>query len=66
MGNDLGDGIMAMNRFLNAYPKLSQLKYSQMSFEQMNGLYKQPAAKHWIVNNQIVYNDLTVLEKSLN
>jgi hypothetical protein len=63
-GDDLGQGIQSMDNFLNNYPKRSKIKYSQMSFERMNGLYKQPAADHWVDNNQAVYNDLTALEKT--
>ena len=65
MGDNLGQGIVTMNHFLNVYPKNASLKYSQMSFEQMNGLYKQPPAQHWIDNNQTVYDDLTKIERSL-
>jgi hypothetical protein len=65
MGSNLGQGVIAMNHFLNNYPLGSPAKYSQMSFEQMNGLYKQPPAQHWIVNNKTVYDDLVAIEKSL-
>lgn len=64
-GNNLGDGILAMNQFLAKYPLRSPLKYSQMTFKQMNGLYKQPAAAHWLYNAQSTYDDLSVIEKSL-
>jgi hypothetical protein len=65
MGDNLGQGVIAMNRFLNLHPKRSHVKYSQMSFEEMNGLYKQPPAQHWIDNNQIVYDELVILEQSI-
>lgn len=65
MGNNLGEGIVAMNHFLNAYPKHSLVKYSLMTFEQMNGLYKQPPADHWVNNNQVVYDDLIAIEQSV-
>ena len=65
MGNNLGQGIVAMNRFLNSYPLNSTVKYSQMSFDAMNGLYKKPAANHWVENNQAIYNDLAKIEASL-
>jgi hypothetical protein len=65
MGNNLGEGVVGMNRFLNNYPIRSQVKYSQMSFENMNGLYKQPAADHWVRNNMVIYNELTALEHSV-
>ncbi|MBI3952652.1 MAG: hypothetical protein HY336_01720 [Candidatus Doudnabacteria bacterium] len=64
-GDDLGQGIKAMDKFLNAYPKRSNIKYSSMPFDRMNGLYKQPAADHWVQNTQGVYNDLTQIEKSV-
>jgi|GEM_PF-1824155 hypothetical protein len=64
-GNNLGDGILAMDRFLNQYPLHSPVKYSQMSFQRMNGLYKQPAAQHWVYNAQSVYDDLAAIEKSI-
>jgi len=64
MGDNLGEGVVAMNKFLNAAPMRSKVKYSQMNFEQMNGLYKQPPGDHWVYNNLAVYNDLTDLEKS--
>ena len=65
MGDNLGQGVIAMNRFLNLYPRHSALKYHEMTFEQMNGLYKQPPAQHWVDNNQIVYDDLVAMEKSI-
>lgn len=65
MGDNLGQGIVAMNHFLNNSPLHSHVKYSQMSFEQMNGLYKQPPADHWVNNNQVAYDDLTAIEESL-
>jgi hypothetical protein len=36
-----------------------------MSFDEMNGLYKQPAAAHWAYNAQTVYDDLSAIENSL-
>jgi hypothetical protein len=65
MGSNLEEGILSMNRFLDTYPNNLAVKYSQMSFKQMNGLYKQPPAQHWVVNNQTVYDDLTAIENSL-
>lgn len=65
MGDNLGQGVVAMNHFLNNYPKRSSIKYSEMSFERMNGLYKQPPRQHWIDNNQVVYDDLTAIEASV-
>lgn len=65
MGNNLGEGLIAMNHFLNKYPLRSPVKYSQMTFEQMNGLYKQPPADHWLDNNKIIYDDLVAIEKSV-
>jgi hypothetical protein len=65
MGSNLGEGILTMNHFLNTYPNRSKVKYAQMTFQQMNGLYKQPAAQHWVDNNQAVYNDLTTIENNL-
>jgi len=64
MGDNLGQGIVSMNHFLNAYPR-GTVKYSQMSFERMNGLYKQPPADHWVNNNKTVYNALVAIENSL-
>ncbi|MBI2355984.1 MAG: hypothetical protein HYV13_02165 [Candidatus Doudnabacteria bacterium] len=64
-GSNLHEGVISMNKFLETHPKRSKVKYSQMSFEQMNGLYKQPAAEHWLINNQVVYNDLVNLEREL-
>lgn len=65
MGDDLGEGVVSMNKFLNNHPTRSKVKYSQMDFTIMNGLYKQPPADHWVYNNQIIYDDLTALERSL-
>ena len=64
-GNNLGDGILEMNKFLVQYPLRSNIKYSQMTFKQMNGLYKQPAAAHWLYNAQSTYDDLSTIEKSI-
>jgi hypothetical protein len=65
LGSNLKEGIISMNLFLNTYPNRSALKYSQMTFKQMNGLYKQPAASHWVINNQVIYDDLTAIENTL-
>ncbi len=65
LGTNLGDGVIAMNHFLNKFPKHSAVKYSSMSFEKMNGLYKQPPADHWVYNNQVVYDKLLAIEKSI-
>jgi hypothetical protein len=65
MGEDLGEGIVAMNHFLEKYPKSSSVKYSQMSFKRMNGLYKQPPRDHWVYNNQTIYDDLVEIENSI-
>ncbi len=65
MGSNLGEGIVTMNNFLNAYPNNSSVKYSQMSFQQMNGVYKQPPRDHWVANNVRVYDDLVRIENSL-
>jgi hypothetical protein len=66
MGSNLGEGILSMNKFLKHLSgNNSKVKYTQMTFKQMNGLYKQPAAQHWVDNNQAVYDDLTAIENSL-
>jgi hypothetical protein len=65
MGSNLSQGILSMNNFLENYPNNSQVKYAQMTFKQMNGLYKQPARQHWVDNNQSTYDDLTAIENSL-
>ena len=65
MGDNLGQGIVAMNHFLNKYPRGSTVKYSQMSFARMNGLYKQPPADHWVNNGQTVYDQLSAIEAAL-
>lgn len=65
LGKDLGEGIKSVNNFLSNNPKKSKVKYAQMDFKQMNGLYKQPAAEHWVYNNETVYQDLTKIEQSL-
>ncbi|OGE82436.1 MAG: hypothetical protein A3B10_03140 [Candidatus Doudnabacteria bacterium RIFCSPLOWO2_01_FULL_44_21] len=64
MGDNLAQGIISMNHFLNKYPK-GPVKYSQMSFEQMNGFYKQPARDHWVYNNQKIYDELAAIEQNL-
>jgi hypothetical protein len=65
MGQTLGDGVLEMNKFLGNYPLRSKVKYSQMTFNQMNGLYKQPAAAHWLYNVQSVYDDLVAIENNI-
>lgn len=65
MGSDLDQAIRQMDAFLNTAPRRSPRKYSQMSFEEMNGLYKQPAADHWVFNNKVVFDELTELEQGL-
>jgi len=66
MGDNLGQGVISMNHFLNNYPRRSAVKYAEMSFDRMNGLYKQPPADHWVYNNQSVYEDMVAIEKSLD
>jgi hypothetical protein len=64
MGSNLGQAVITMNKFLNTNPK-GAVKYSQMNFEQMNGIYKKPAAQHWQDNAQGVYQDLSLIESSI-
>jgi hypothetical protein len=64
MGDNLGQGVVKMNQFLNTNPK-GPVKYAQMSFDRMNGLYKKPAAAHWAYNAETVYDDLAQIENSL-
>lgn len=65
MGENLGEGIMSMNNFLENHPKRSPVKYAQMTFEQMNGLYKQPPKDHWVFNAKSIYEELATLEQEL-
>jgi hypothetical protein len=65
MGDNLGQGVISMNQFLNKYPRRSHVKYAEMSFENMNGLYKQPPADHWVYNNKSVYEELIEIENSI-
>ncbi|MBI2607321.1 MAG: hypothetical protein HYW51_00670 [Candidatus Doudnabacteria bacterium] len=65
MGSNLDEGILAMDEFLITSPKKSEIKYTDMSFEQMNGLYKQPARDHWVENTLMIYNDLEAIENNL-
>ncbi|OGE80834.1 MAG: hypothetical protein A3E98_01675 [Candidatus Doudnabacteria bacterium RIFCSPHIGHO2_12_FULL_48_11] len=65
MGDNLTEGVVAMNRFLENYPKGSKIKYARMTFEQMNGLYKQPPMDHWVENNEVIYQDLLQIEQSI-
>jgi hypothetical protein len=65
MGSNLGEGVIEMNKFLNNHPRRSHIKYAVMPFEDMNGLYKQPAAQHWVDNNTIIYDQLVELERSI-
>jgi hypothetical protein len=63
MGNSPCEAVQSMDNFLNEYPRRSAVKYSAMSIEQMNGLYKQPAARHWVNNNYAILNDLKALRQ---
>ena len=65
MGSNLSEGVAAMDDFLNNHPKSWETKYADMTFEQMNGLYKQPPRDHWVFNNQTVYDDLVDIEKNI-
>jgi hypothetical protein len=65
MGNNLTEAVAAMDDFLINHPKSWETKYAEMTFEQMNGLYKQPPGDHWIYNNQIIYDDLVEIEQSI-
>jgi hypothetical protein len=65
LGTGLDEGIIAMNRFLNTYPLRAAKKYSQMDYSEMNGLYKQPAADHWVRNNRVMEDALTRLENEI-
>jgi hypothetical protein len=63
LGNNLGEGIVAANSFLNNYPRGSK-KYRDMTVEEMNGLYKQPYGKHWSDNNNKVLAELKQITKN--
>ena len=66
MGNNVCEGIVSMDNFLNEYPKRSSVKYTEMSFVDMCGLYKQPcpgkASHHWVKNNQVIIADLSTMK----
>lgn len=66
MGNNVCEGIVSMDNFLNEYPRRSAVKYTDMSFVDMCGLYKQPcpgkASHHWVKNNLAIINDLTAMK----
>ncbi len=63
MADNKCDAIANMNEFLANFPRRSEIKYQDMPIERMNGLYKQPYALHWTINNKVIINDLTKLEK---
>lgn len=66
MGNNPCEAVRAMDDFLNNFPRRSEVKYTDMSYERMCGLYKQPCANpathHWTTNNKTVVNQVTSLE----
>lgn len=64
MGNNICEGVVSMNNFLNAYPKKG-VKYSEMSYKKMNGFYKQPAAPHWEKNIYYITDALEDLEQEI-
>lgn len=61
MGDNVCEGIVSMDNFLNEYPRRSSIKYADMSIDRMNGLYKQPRARHWSTNNNVILNQLSQL-----
>lgn len=65
MGNNLSESVVEMNNFLESHPLRGKIKYSEMSFQQMNGVYKQPAGEHWLYNNLAIYNDLSKIENRI-
>jgi hypothetical protein len=65
MGSNLSEGIVAMDDFLKNHPRSWDTKYADMTFEEMNGLYKQPPGDHWVYNNQSIYEDLTNIENNI-
>lgn len=62
LGDNLGEGIAAANKFLETQPGRSKKKYAEMTIEEMNGLYKQPYGAHWSVNNYTILQELDELE----
>lgn len=64
-GDTVCEAVPKMNAFLENYPKRSKVKYADMPIEKMNGLYKQPYAKHWTINNNVILEDLEEMEQSL-
>lgn len=63
MGDTMCEAIPTMNEFLANNPRRSAVKYQDMPIERMNGVYKQPAANHWVVNNNVILRDLSELER---
>ena len=65
MGATLCDAVVQMNTNLENYPRRSVVKYADMSYADMCGLYKQPCKEkgnhHWVRNNQAIVNDMTKL-----
>lgn len=62
MGNNVCEGIQSMDNFLHEYPRRAAVKYKDMSFVDMCGIYKQPcpgkANHHWVKNNNVIISDL--------
>ena len=64
MGDNLSQGVIAMDTFLRTSPTSSNVKYDTMPIARMNGLYKQPAEAHWAENINSVLRDLEVLKNN--
>lgn len=65
MGATLCDAVVQMNTNLENYPRRSAVKYADMSYVDMCGLYKQPCREkgnhHWVRNNQTIVNNMNEL-----
>lgn len=60
-GDNWDEAVVNMQAFLNNYPgknNPNQPKYIDWTYVQMNGVYKQPAANHWLVNIYTIEEEL--------
>lgn len=70
MGNSPCEAVVNMDKFLNEYPRRSAIKYDDMTYAQMCGIYKVPckekSSHHWVKNNNQIISDLRALTAQAN
>lgn len=62
MGKSFTESVKRMDYWLSTRPLKNDKKYADWKYTEMNGVYKQPAANHWLVNIYSIEEELNKIK----